>query len=331
MKINEDDVKMIFTQYKLDIDIILTERKFLGKKGNCRYCRNGSNVVKFKKEAHTLPELIGNKLLFSLDECDTCNEYFDKNLENDLANFLGIERTTTKIQGKRGIPKHKSKEGNRVEVVGGDILILESEDIPITHVIDENTIRLSSEKSKYTPIEVYKCFTKMALAILPDIDIDCHRFSETINWVRHNIEPLNYDNQILQMYSTFISGNNPLPAIRIMLFRRKSSSDSLPYMFCVIAFKNMMFQYVVPFSKKDRCLNPSKIILPYFPIPFSLPGQYGDSKIKKIDLTNKEPINERDFAYFFVKEEFKDISEDEIPEEIINRIKELGLQFKKSS
>jgi hypothetical protein len=48
-----------------------------------RFCDKSGADTRFRMEAHLLPEMLGNKLLYSEFECDHCNEYF-KTLENDL-------------------------------------------------------------------------------------------------------------------------------------------------------------------------------------------------------------------------------------------------------
>jgi hypothetical protein len=52
------------------------EKIFLGDKNSriCRFCGQAKPEVSFRKEAHALPESIGNKSLFTYYECDACNQ-----------------------------------------------------------------------------------------------------------------------------------------------------------------------------------------------------------------------------------------------------------------
>ena len=45
---------------------------FLGDKANrqCRFCEKRSPEVTFRKKAHAIPELLGNKSLITYYECD---------------------------------------------------------------------------------------------------------------------------------------------------------------------------------------------------------------------------------------------------------------------
>ncbi|UTH74772.1 HNH endonuclease [Chromobacterium sp. IIBBL 290-4] len=79
--------------------------------GLCRYCGKKSPEVSFKTEAHAFPGFIGNNSLFSSDECDSCNELFSRVIEDDLANYIGVERTLKRIRGRNKIPKYKSLNG----------------------------------------------------------------------------------------------------------------------------------------------------------------------------------------------------------------------------
>ncbi|WP_279476738.1 hypothetical protein [Aeromonas veronii] len=58
----------------------------------------------FIKKAHAVPELLGNKFLFSKNECDLCNAIFSK-IERDFSFFIGIDRTLYSMKGKKGVPK----------------------------------------------------------------------------------------------------------------------------------------------------------------------------------------------------------------------------------
>src|SRR5262245_57683214 len=69
----------------------------------CRFCKKDSTQTTFKKKAHAIPALIGNKTLFTDYECDGCNEIFGQ-YENELGNFAGIWHTLSQVSGRRGVP-----------------------------------------------------------------------------------------------------------------------------------------------------------------------------------------------------------------------------------
>ncbi|MBO2578401.1 HNH endonuclease [Shewanella algae] len=323
---------MIFEHYKHERNLILDKKIYLGSKGKCRYCGKSNQEVKFKKIAHAIPELLGNKYLFSNDECDDCNSYFDKHLENNLANFLGISRTTSQILGKKGVPKAKSRSGDRIEAINGDIVIIQTEESDAYKLLDEQTLRISSSPTPYTPINVYKCFVKIALSAVPEYALK--NFSECLRWVRYNHKPAKFNPKMLKMHMTMVPGKNPFRHIWLQIFKRVMDKKKYPYMTCVIAFSNYMFQFVIPFNKHDKYLSPDKIQLPIFPMidGLNLPGQAPNAKphTRSIDLSGTSSISIPNNAYMHIEHPMDEINLelDQVPEEIKNRIKELGLEFK---
>lgn len=125
-------------------------------------------------EAHLIPEMLGNKLLYSEFECDHCNEYF-KALENDLANYLGIVRTLTGIKGKENVPTFKSA-GNKIRVdhreISGDATTTISRDDAdngsIHMDMEKGMISVSFQDNPYTPKSVYRALLKIALSLLDE-------------------------------------------------------------------------------------------------------------------------------------------------------------------
>ena len=76
--------------YELDNAFIPTKSKYINLKPKrertCRFCGLSFPETTFKKEAHLIPEMLGNKTLLSDFECDKCNHYFGVTFENHLAN-----------------------------------------------------------------------------------------------------------------------------------------------------------------------------------------------------------------------------------------------------
>jgi hypothetical protein len=61
------------------------KRIVLGRKPfECRFCGGKPPEKTFRKRAHAVSELLGNKIMVSLYECDDCNKRFSR-FEDDLA------------------------------------------------------------------------------------------------------------------------------------------------------------------------------------------------------------------------------------------------------
>lgn len=205
--------------YKISTYYRLNKKTVIGKKGLCRYCGNEDGLVHFRNNAHSLPELIGNKFLFSLDECDDCNAFFDKHLENNLANFLGVARTTTKIKGKSGVPRFKSERGERIEAIDDALMIIEYQGSKLIEINEhQKTLSVTTSKSTYTPIQAYKCFIKMALAVLPEHELKSYK--QCFEWIRGNKKPQKFSKDAIKINRTFVPGRPINNDVWIALFKR---------------------------------------------------------------------------------------------------------------
>lgn len=327
-----ETTSIMLQEYRKLFDIILTQRELIGKKGCCRYCGKDSSQVSFRKKAHSFPELIGNKYLFSHDECNECNEYFDKNLENDLANYLGVTRTACGVSGKKNIPKFKTNKGERIERIGNNIIVIETNKSTITsEEKSTNKALIKVEKHPYIPLKVYKIFVKMALSMIPIALIG--KFQDPINWVRYDKKPRKYNDSFLKMYCSFVTNGNPLPAIRGCLYRRKTQSESLPYLFSVVIFGSYIFQFIVPFSTEDENLNPIAVnFLPLHPYFLLYPNEPPVCDTYEVDLTGTSSVKDIDEVALIIdpkhksQDIFTDIRPEDLPDDIKKRIEELGLK-----
>jgi hypothetical protein len=84
-------------------------KQFLGDAANkrCRFCRKTAPQVTFRKEAHAIPEALGNKSLFSHYECDACNQKFGAGIQDSFGKWSKPMRMMTRIRGKSGVPTLK--------------------------------------------------------------------------------------------------------------------------------------------------------------------------------------------------------------------------------
>lgn len=324
---------------KVDIP---SKKQFLGSKEQCRYCgaynKNAKSVkekiakgdilldqtASFKKIAHALPTLIGNVNIISKDECDTCNERFSA-FENSLVSFLGINRTLSKIKGRRGIPKTKLNDHEFVDISGQDLIIATYEDSDVYE--EKNNIITITSKKKYIPNEVHKCFVKMALSILP---LDKLRdFSKTIAWLLNDTDlGEEYQNQ-LYVNETKWPHKNTFPFVFIDIYERKSDRLDIPFMFARICFNNFAFQFPIPLCSLD-------VFVQNFNIPVTVKHEYqypelldnyklwtqilNDTTIRKIDLSSQLKVEEIDKQYYKLTERGNASTLDDLPDNILQYI-----------
>jgi len=259
------------------------------KNGECRFCKKSSPDVKFSKEAHAFPELIGNKILISSDECNDCNNLFSETIEDNLAKFLGVQRTIAFTKGKGGVPSYKSPDKQTRWDVGKD------GKVAISSVVGDETVTLDQENKKLTIKTIrqphirrsaYKCFVKMALSVMEESDFA--NMTETIGWLLSRED--NIQANFFIALHTFISGESGFKNITFALFRRKAHVQNVPQYSFFIAWGKFTYQIFLPFAEGDKDLLGKTITMEYFPNVFD--GVNDQSKVAytKIDMSSNEII-----------------------------------------
>lgn len=250
LKEEAEKLASYFDLYRSDhVELILDKRTYLGDEHNriCRFCGKDSSEVKFKKDAHAIPEMLGNHYLCTYYECDECNKIFS-NLENDLGWFTELGRTITRLKGKKGIPTFKQGDSS-IRDTPEQMVIKDPIDNPLVQWVGENNLRITAHLKPFTPMAVYKIFTKMALTLMPEEELIY--FKETLEWIREEDHCKRQPPPLLAIYS-FIPG----PAFKNvgykLFFRRDGIKRLVPYCQFILKFHNFMYQIYLPFSSKDE-------------------------------------------------------------------------------
>lgn len=258
----------------------------------CRFCEKDETKTKFDLKAHAIPELLGNKSIFSYYECDNCNQFFGSGIENDLGNWTKPSRTLARIQGKRGVPsikKHGTEQVWRIDYDDDGFHIKDYENDPY-FVIDEDQRQLKFilTRDVYTPVAVLKAFVKIGLTLLPQEELP--KFKETLSWIRES----NHTQPFVAKFPlihTFRPGPMRSDLLVAMIMRRKESIVNLPYAFLVLGFGNDVYQVFIPCPQRDCTIHSKQLNILPFPIPSGLDtGKYGRARLKKIDLCGRQPV-----------------------------------------
>jgi hypothetical protein len=210
----------------------------------CRFCKKGSDEVKFKKVAHSISEALGNKKIITNDECDTCNERFGAGIENDLILYLNLYRNVFGIKGKNGIPKLKGKNFQMEN--NGTIEIKQY--LTEEEVSDENRddFKLKLETSQtLTAQNIYRALSKYALSVIDEKYLD--DFTETIKWINEEID-FEVLPKVAMLTSYDLFSHHP----KIMIYLRKDDDFELPYAVAEFRFTFLTFAFILPKSSRDR-------------------------------------------------------------------------------
>ncbi|MBW8683521.1 HNH endonuclease [Chitinophaga rhizophila] len=242
-----------FSSYSVDLFFHPLKRAKLSAptKRSCRFCNKSYPEVTFKKIAHMLPELMGNKNFISEFECDSCNSYFSK-YETDLASFLGITRTLNLMKGKNSIPKFKNPD-KKLEISFSEDrknLQVISDGLENKHwVIDEKkkTITFLATKSSYIPLNIFKILLKIGFSFLREQE-DIANLQSLNNFLLN--EELNHNfsnNPQLRVFIHFLAGKGVKEPLVIQFKKRNDAMiQNCPTLGFIIYFSNYVFQFFMP-------------------------------------------------------------------------------------
>jgi hypothetical protein len=231
-----------------------TDKIVLGNKANrtCRFCGNTEPEATFRKDAHALPESIGNKSLLTYYECDSCNHAFGVGCENDFGNWSLPMRTMARIRGKAGIPTVKLGPNGIWRVEGrpdGLGLSLAETEGFYEDDTDRNVLKIHLSRAQYRPVMVVKALFKMALSIMPEEEMP--NFQHTLSSIRPDT-PLAPMKGVVPFFCTFIGGSIASDRITVAILTRKEDEFVLPYCFFILMYGNEMLQIAVPSFERDH-------------------------------------------------------------------------------
>jgi hypothetical protein len=141
--------------------------------------------VSFSRDAHVIPAAFGNRSLFSLEECNECNEHIGGPLENDLATFLSLPRAVSRLPKRKGHPK--------IQHPGEAAYVQSNRDANTVYVFQptadegirvdddgEGVLRLKIKMPSYRPANVAKALGRM---LLFGLERDFPGFDRLRSWV----------------------------------------------------------------------------------------------------------------------------------------------------
>lgn len=235
---------------------------YLGEPDKCRFC-DAEDKGRFKKIAHTFPEALGNKWVFSRDECDECNSRFGS-YDDALAKAVGPLLTIGGTSGKNGVRQTgRTAAGHlirRERGKRGRIHIQQTVDDLISAVrLDPVKQRFRTDfkvpKETFVPRLAYKALVKMGVALLPTNEL--HHYRQLIDWLKtpKDQEPFH----LLPVGMSFGSvGNAPPNAIGALL-RRRNPHDTVPHMVFIFCAGSVCVQIDLMSDQLEEHLPPTPI------------------------------------------------------------------------
>jgi hypothetical protein len=265
----------------------------------CRFCGGKPPQRTFAKRAHAVSELLGNKIMTSLYECDTCNERFSK-FEDDLGKMTRPFRSIGGVIGKRGVPELEpvsrgATQKPKMTVKGGTVHFShEVGDIGLVDDEKAKTLTLTYIQKPYRPLGVYKALCKSAFTLLPDDELA--NFKELRQWLLQS--DLTTDQVYVSgshvSYSTFVPAFQPFKQPIVCLLKR-NDLIAAPYMSFFIATGNVSYQIFLPCPAKDGHLRGKTISTDAFPHFFQLQPWLipAPTQTAQADLSSPDRTQER--------------------------------------
>lgn len=260
MNLSEMDAKRaesFFEIYEIEHIIKDEERPvFLGEKMDrkCRFCNKQSPEVTFKKDAHVIPQLMGNAHLLSYFECDTCNSLFSK-YEDSFANFTGIHRTVYAFLAKKKVPKFKNPQtGFLLTTQDNKLFTKVNGDLGDEIIIDDEnkTGIINTVRHTYVPMYIPKVLLKIAFCMLREHELKDYEL------LRLFLSGSDYDekfdgNTYLKVFSYVFPGP-PIVKPKALLYRKKQAHHLTlaPQKHLIVHFSNFVFQICLPYNEKDK-------------------------------------------------------------------------------
>ena len=268
----------------------LDKKIFIGEKNNCRYCGE-TDPKKFGSISHTCPEFTGNKKLFSLDECESCNSIFSK-YETELGNHSHFMRTLMGLRGKNNTISFKSNNKKITFKNNGKKLLCQINNARSNDSIEgEDFIRKIDVKNnkqefifkfknkRYIPLYLFKALNKFAFAILPKSELEKGGFEIFTEWLRNPERTITEDEPNRPFFYIYKNPNSFItkePLLMIFKKREAHANAHFPTYSFFFAFGRFAYQIFLPFYKHDEIfLYAKELYLPIIPELLSKKGEKG--------------------------------------------------------
>ena len=240
----------------------------------CRFCRRGYPEVKFKKRnAHAIPEALGNKLIFCNDECPDCNATLSR-IDKELAEYLKYRRSEGGIRNKKS--KIIKVYGHNFFYDGSSGKLKISRLAILEETESKYYVKLEGAEP-ITHLGIYKALAKIAIDLMPRNLVD--EFQSTIDWIKGEFVPQKLPNVFYIYQSSSVS--QPL----VQLFVRHDETLNLELPRCIVALTliDLTFLFIVPLGKdepiytEDDLKDYLKCIIPNAPV----------QRIDRIDMADR--------------------------------------------
>ncbi len=216
------------------------------RKRICRFCGKSFPEVHFDTKSHAISEMLGNKNVICLEECDDCNKYFGKTIEQDLYSTVSFFMSLYKIKGKDGERKTKGRNYSLYYDENNTLVFQLGKGIEVPRNLDELRnfdLDFDNTNNTFIPQNVYKCLCKFVLSVIANNELI--HYKKTIQWICGKLERKKIP--FIAVSELPYVAKNP----KLLVFQRKLNDAQFPYIFASLLCINMLFIFILPFSSID--------------------------------------------------------------------------------
>lgn len=242
------------------LDTNINRYEYLGSSINrsCRFCGKSRPEVSFKKEAHVIPQSIGNRYLLSYFECDSCNHFFGTTYDDSFANFFSDSRAMAAIKSQttgKSIKHKESNTGFQIGHNGFNVQITYDGKHPEVFNLDleKKELTLLITLPTHVPIFVFKAMMKIALCMIGEDERQ--QFANCFRWLLTcSKDGLFKDSDMLKMIVTSVPGQPLWTSPLAFLYTSKdlTSNRNHPQKIFILYFFNRFYQIMLPLNEKDK-------------------------------------------------------------------------------
>lgn len=273
----EGRLKTRFDYYSFGFDNIKVYAGEIDKsKRICRFCHGvtqehqyaqelkvqGRPIVMFgeKTNAHAISDALGNKNLFCVEECVTCNNQLSK-IENNFIALMDWRRAMMGVKNKYNtLPNVFGKEAAlRINDDGTQILYVDETVARDRTEKDILNIRLNNQKV-VTDQGIYKALCKYAISLMPSKYLS--HFSQTIDWICGRLSDTKLPEVQITYKMPFVS--QPI----LDLYFKTEETHDLPLCTAILRVCDTCYLYILPLADTDGARFKAKGSLENHWIPF---------------------------------------------------------------
>lgn len=217
----------------------------------CRICGKAkSDNALFSSKAHAISQVVGNKSIVLLDECDECNGGIVSKLENSIAAYFYAIRLFLGIKGQHS-RIHHVEDGLEISNPTGNGVEIKYTDENKCHFHQGKNGNLEVELmincGKYVPQHIYRLLSKFAISVISEKDFDYEEFAKLRQWIKDGVQA-----QALPFVAINIDGGKNPNFPHITVYRRKEDApQSLPKYLCDFFALAHRFLFELPFVENE--------------------------------------------------------------------------------